>query len=307
MTDCALKVLVVDAASGSEPLSVSSLGEQSLSSQAVESVTATMHTLERIDGEDIDVIMLVIGDRGQAAMEDLGEIRRRAPAVPLIVVTDHRDDDFALAALRAGAQDCLVRSEMEEDRPLLARAVRFAIERGSYLSELERSRRETVRDRDVQALQDIFAGSRVPITERSLGQMSLRERHPAEFRRLVQEYGQLLDAAVTASAPSSRQENGSEQTSLLLNAIADQLGLLGAGPRDVVELHKGALAPRIEGRDSRAARRALSYIEEGKLLVLQLMGQLVLFYRSLSWGTKPPLGSSHGRRALPGASSIGDR
>jgi len=305
MADRAMKILVVQTAGGTAPLSVASIDEQGMPLHAVERVAESAEALDRLDGDDIDLVLLDIGGRGEGGLANVGDIRQRAPAVPIIVVTDDRDDSVALAALRSGAQDCLVRSEMEEHRPLLARAVRFAVERGSYLNDLDRTHQEDVRDRDVEALQAIFSGGKLPVTERSFGQTSVRERHPADFRRLVQDYGRVLDGVVMASTATPRR-NDSEDTTMALNAIADRLGLLGAGPRDVIELHKGALAPRVEGRDSRAARRALNYIEEGKLLVLKLMGQLVMFYRSLSWGTKPRV--SYASRSMPPtASSTGDR
>lgn len=305
MVDRAMKILVVQAAGGTPPLPMAPVDGNGRPVHDVERVAAAAEALGRLDGDDIDLVMLDIGGRGADALSGVADIRQRAPAVPIIVVTDNCDDDVAVAALRSGAQDCLVRSEMEEHRPLLARAVRFAVERGSFQNDRDQSREQGVRDRDVEALLAIFASGKLPVTERSLGQSSVRERHPAEFRRLVMEYGRIMDAVVAASTAAPRRGDD-EGAAMALNAVADQLGLLGAGPRDVVELHKSALAPRVESRDARAARRALTYIEEGKLLVLKLMGQLVLFYRSLSWGTKPPA-TSRTRALPPAASSTGDR
>ncbi len=306
MPDRAMKILVVPAAGNSEPLPVASIDGHGLAVDSVERFDAAADALDRLDGDDIDLVLLDIGARGADALATIGDIRQRAPTVPVIIITDGRDDAVALAALRSGAQDCLVRSEMEEHRPLLARAVRFAIERGFYLSDLDRNHQEGIRDRDVEALQGIFAGAKLSVTERSLGQSSVRERHPADFRKLTVDYGCILDGVVAAATASPRRfEN--QETAMALSAVADRLGLLGAGPRDVVDLHKSALAPRVEARDSRAARRALDYIEEGKLLVLQLMGQLVLFYRSLSWGRPLSVGSLSGQPLPPAAPTIGDR
>ena len=65
--------------------------------------------------------------------------------------------------------------------------------------------------------------------------------------------------------------------------IADHLGALGAGPRDVVDLHKAAMASRLKDRSPRQNR---AYVEEGRLLLVQLMGYLVSYYRRLSWGSR---------------------
>lgn len=306
MSDRAMKILVVQETDDADLLAAASADAHALPPHAVERVNRSSEALDRLEEDDIDLVMLDIGRRGVDGLANVRDIRQRAPTVPIIVVTDERDDGLALAALRAGAQDCLVRAEMEAQRPLLARAVRFAVERGVYLNELDRNLRESARDRDVNGLQAIFATNTLTVTERSLGQATLRERHPALFRKLVHDYGQILDGLVV---PSARQPSWRDAiaTSTSINHIADQLGMLGAGPRDVVELHKCALAPRVDGRDGRAARRALAYLEEGKLLVLQLMGQLVLFYRSFWWGRKPVAKSPGGPVTPPATSPSGDQ
>jgi diguanylate cyclase (GGDEF)-like protein len=57
----------------------------------------------------------------------LERVRTAAPAAPIVVLTDGEDDERALAAVRAGAQDCLVKSEL---RPaLLRRSLAYAVER----------------------------------------------------------------------------------------------------------------------------------------------------------------------------------
>lgn len=59
-----------------------------------------------------------------AAVEQLGEA---APHAPIIVLSDHPDEDLGLAAVRAGAQDYLLKSELSASS--LGRAVRYAVER----------------------------------------------------------------------------------------------------------------------------------------------------------------------------------
>ena len=54
-----------------------------------------------------------------------------------------------------------------------------------------------------------------------------------------------------------------------------------AGPRDVVELHTTALKRRLS---SAGVEQAEAYTEEGRLLVLELMGNLVSYYRVYTLG-----------------------
>ena len=62
-----------------------------------------------------------------------------------------------------------------------------------------------------------------------------------------------------------------------LKDIANELGQLRAGPRDIIELHHLALQSIFEKYN--LPRRQV-YLDEGRLLVLELMGNLVQYYRS---------------------------
>src|SRR5439155_965060 len=53
--------------------------------------------------------------------------RARAPDVPFLFLSDSQDERHGLAAVRAGAQDFLVKGDLDGER--LARALRHAIER----------------------------------------------------------------------------------------------------------------------------------------------------------------------------------
>ncbi|MBD0689309.1 PP2C family protein-serine/threonine phosphatase [Streptomyces sp. CBMA123] len=60
-------------------------------------------------------------------LEALHELLRRAPHLPVVVLTDAGGAELGAAAVAAGAQDFLLKHET--DGPLLARALRYAVER----------------------------------------------------------------------------------------------------------------------------------------------------------------------------------
>jgi DNA-binding NtrC family response regulator len=64
----------------------------------------------------------------------------QASHVPIIVLTGYDDDELAVEAVRKGAQDYLVKGLVTG--PILARAIRYAIERKKLLTQLEHSMRE---------------------------------------------------------------------------------------------------------------------------------------------------------------------
>jgi PAS domain S-box-containing protein len=67
-------------------------------------------------------------------METFALLRTEAPELPLIVLTGNQDDELAAKILREGAQDYLLKDEA--NGPLLARAIRHAIERHRVRVEL---------------------------------------------------------------------------------------------------------------------------------------------------------------------------
>jgi diguanylate cyclase (GGDEF)-like protein len=61
------------------------------------------------------------------AVSSVEQLRNAAPAAPIVVLSDRGDDEDLLRAIKAGAQDCLVKSEL--NRAALGRALKSAIER----------------------------------------------------------------------------------------------------------------------------------------------------------------------------------
>lgn len=60
-------------------------------------------------------------------LDTLGAIQRRAPRLPVVVVSGNHDRELALRAVHAGAQDYLIKGRTDADQ--LAKTVRYAIER----------------------------------------------------------------------------------------------------------------------------------------------------------------------------------
>lgn len=84
-------------------------------------------SLARLARGGIDVVLLVMSLAARRGFATFAELRALAPTVPFLFLSDSRDERHGLEAVRAGAQDFLVRSEV--DGPTLARALRLAIER----------------------------------------------------------------------------------------------------------------------------------------------------------------------------------
>jgi len=81
--------------------------------------------LRRVAGGGIDVVLL---DLGLPDSQGLLTLERMTPCpAPVVVLTGLDDERLGIAAMEMGAQDYLVKGQVDE--PLLVRAVRYAIER----------------------------------------------------------------------------------------------------------------------------------------------------------------------------------
>jgi diguanylate cyclase (GGDEF)-like protein/PAS domain S-box-containing protein len=82
---------------------------------------------ERIKEAEVSLVLLDLSLPDSQGIETLQRLRDRVKDMPVIVLTGDSDDDQAVRAVGAGAQDYLVKGEF--DGRLLVRSMRYAIER----------------------------------------------------------------------------------------------------------------------------------------------------------------------------------
>ncbi len=83
--------------------------------------------LDAAQAEDTDIVLLDLMLPDSAGLETVKRFVGAHPALPVVVLTALNDDRTGVAAVKAGAQDYLFKGEVEG--PLLARAMRYAMER----------------------------------------------------------------------------------------------------------------------------------------------------------------------------------
>lgn len=109
--------------------------------------------------------------------------------------------------------------------------------------------------------------------------VSLSRNCPDVFCQVLVQYIDALELAIDKASYKVDRALGDS-----LREIAQRLGAARAGPRDVIELH--SVAVRQKGGDgSRGLHRA--FADEARLLLLQLMGHLVSYYRVLPTAPSP--------------------
>jgi PAS domain S-box-containing protein len=93
----------------------------------IASVARLAEALTRLERKDVDLVLLDLGLPDSQGLATLHQLRQAAPEVAVIVLTGTDDAGLGAAAIRDGAQDYLVKGQVNGS--LLTRAVRYAWER----------------------------------------------------------------------------------------------------------------------------------------------------------------------------------
>ena len=95
--------------------------------------------VEHLEQDNFDVILIDLNLPDCTGLDTIYEIESQASNTPIIVLTEQDDNELASQALQSGAQDYLVKGQI--DRSTLERSIRYAIERNRLLEQLEESKR----------------------------------------------------------------------------------------------------------------------------------------------------------------------
>ncbi len=107
---------------------------------SVRQVDTLMSAIDAAQAETYDVILLDLSLPDSTGVDTVLEMASEAPDMPVVVLTGLDDEERGIEAVQAGAQDYLVKSEI--DSRLLLRATRYARERYRVDAALRRSEQE---------------------------------------------------------------------------------------------------------------------------------------------------------------------
>jgi CheY-like chemotaxis protein len=232
---------------------------------------------------DVAVILIDVNMPGMDGFETARLIRERERSrhIPIIFLTAYEPDPTkALKGYETGAVDFIFRSAETTD------ILRYKV---SVFVELYKTRRRRIaleqEQEKIRALQaelshyrTVVAQTALPVGEAVYGTTSIRATSDAAFEELMNRYDEILDKSL-----ESRALKVSSDIPQDIRMLAESLGFLRAGPRDVIELHTQALTSKTK---KPPAKKAQAFIEEGRFLVLELMGCLVSYYRKYYPGTQ---------------------
>jgi hypothetical protein len=145
---------------------------------------------------------------------------------------------------------------------------------------------------EIQRLAAMAGLPSTAITARFIGVKSLHENNPDLFETLSGRYEQLLDAAVEDAKYKTEPKPDTD-----LRGFAERLGILKAGPRDVVEIHSLVLKKKL----AESSSLSQFYLEEGRLMAFEILGYLTSFYRNYYLRPRESAGGGEVAHATHGA------
>jgi two-component system invasion response regulator UvrY len=127
--------------------------------------------IEEVKKEDLDVVVLDISLPGKSGLELLKDLKQYYPKLPVLILSMHPEDRFAVRALKAGAAGYVTKESAVEE---LIKAIRKVVQGRKYVSpalaeklafDLEadtgRPPHESLSDREYQVLCLIASGKTV--------------------------------------------------------------------------------------------------------------------------------------------------
>jgi DNA-binding NarL/FixJ family response regulator len=168
--------------------------------------------LQHVWKQEWDVVVLDIAMPGRSGLEVLKELKQVRPKLPVLVLSMHPEDQFAMRVLKAGAAGYMTKESAPEE---LVTAIKKVLRGGKYVSsslaeklafalapDIEKPLHETLSDREYQVMCLIASGKTV--TEIA-DELSLSVKTISTYRaRILEKMDMKTNAELTHYAIKNR-------------------------------------------------------------------------------------------------------
>ena len=131
-----LCILAVEDNPGDADLIREMLSETGQPAFQTECVSRLSESLTRLECGGLDLVLLDLSLPDSQGLATFRGLRQAVPEIPVIVLTGTDDDEQAVATVREGAQDYLVKGQISA--PLVWRAIWYAVERQKLTEDLRK-------------------------------------------------------------------------------------------------------------------------------------------------------------------------
>jgi len=135
MSEMMIRVLLVEDNPNDAEMTQLFLSRASGAAFEVDHAGSLAEALGALSKTAYDLTLLDLDLPDSAGLSSVFGVREIAPGMPIVISTAEDDEEVAVEAVRQGAQDFLVKGQFDEK--LLARALRYAIERRRTEAEQE--------------------------------------------------------------------------------------------------------------------------------------------------------------------------
>jgi len=141
------------------------------SCMAVGEARNSQELFKLIERQDWDIVVLDITMPEKDGLDALKELKQKRPKLPVLMLSIHPEDQYAVRTLKAGAAGYLTKASAPEE---LVRAIKKTLERGKYISQTlaeklafdlenegNKMLHETLADREYQVMLMIATGKTI--------------------------------------------------------------------------------------------------------------------------------------------------
>lgn len=238
--------------------------------------------LEFLLSQEVDVVLLDLGLPDSRGLETLTKVRTKFSHLPIVIMTSSADEALAVQAVHLGAQDYLVKGQVESG--LLRRALLYAIERKKADEALHREK--TISDTTIESLPGVFYlfdsqgrflkwnknFERVSgYTAEELARMQPPDFFLGEDKRLIEERVQEVFTKGESSAEAEFVSKDGHKTPYFFTGVMTNIGntkcLVGMG-MDITERRKfeEALQEANAALEERVSERTAELAKANELL-----------------------------------------